>query len=193
MLSGSSPITITLPSSKACQKSGPFAPPALPGFDARTTLSDSRRRPPPEVTLRHLPHLRRVSLVARNTMRTCRAHYPGGSKRVHVSIASPFHAAFPKLWAGRHPHCPFRGLLRLHSRYGPRACSTALGGLCHGASTGPDARPRRPLATSSIDKSLGGTLLHKCFAPSRRTRDSGRRTPTVIYVITIETTFQLVL
>jgi hypothetical protein len=65
------------------------------------------------------------NLVTRTTMRTCRAHYPGGSKRVHVSIASPSHAAFPELWAGRHPHCPFRGLLRLHSRYGRHACSTA--------------------------------------------------------------------
>ena len=85
----------------------------------------------------------------------------------------PVHAAFPKWPEGRHPHCHFRGLLRLHSRYGPHACSTAQGGLCHGASTGPVARPRRPLATSAIDNSLGGTLLHKCFAQSRRTRDSG--------------------
>ena len=47
VLPGSSPITLTSPSSKAHQKSGPFAPPALPGLDARTTLSDSRlsRRP----------------------------------------------------------------------------------------------------------------------------------------------------
>lgn len=119
--------------------------------------------------------MRRVSLVARTTLRTCRAHYPGGSKRVHVSIASPSHTAFPFLWEGRHPHCPFRGLLRLHSRYGPYACSTAQGGLCHGASTGPVTQPRRPSATSAIDNSLGGTLLHKCFAPSRRTRESGHR------------------
>jgi len=112
--------------------------------------------------------------ITRTTMRTCRAHYPGGSKRVHVSIASPSHAAFPDLWAGRHPHCPFRGLLRLHSRYGPHARSTAQGGLCHGASTRPVTRPRRPSATSSIDNSLGGTLLHRRFAPSRRTRDCRR-------------------
>ena len=113
-----------------------------------------------------------VSLGTRTTMHSCRAHYPGGSKRLHMSIASPSHAAFPKLWVGRHPHCPFRGLLRLHSRYRPHACSTAQGGLCHGASTEPVARLRRPLATSAIDNSLGGTLLHKCFAQSRRTRDS---------------------
>ena len=43
VLRGSSPITFTSPSSKAHQKSGSFAPPALPGFDAPTTLSDSRR------------------------------------------------------------------------------------------------------------------------------------------------------
>jgi hypothetical protein len=42
VFSGSSPITTTSPSSKAHQKSGPFAPPALPGLDAHTTLSDSR-------------------------------------------------------------------------------------------------------------------------------------------------------
>jgi hypothetical protein len=29
----------------------------------------------------------------------------------------PAHAAFPKWPEGRHPHCHFRGLLRLHSRY----------------------------------------------------------------------------
>ena len=58
-------------------------------------------------------------------------------------------------------HCPFRGLLRLHSRYGPHARSTAQGGLCHGASTGSVTRPRRPSANSSIDNSLGGTLFHR--------------------------------
>jgi len=28
---------------------------------------------------------------------------------------------FPKWQEGRHPHCHFRGLLKLHSRYGPSA------------------------------------------------------------------------
>jgi hypothetical protein len=37
-----SPITTTSPSSKAHQKSGPFAPPALPGLNAHMTPSDSR-------------------------------------------------------------------------------------------------------------------------------------------------------
>jgi hypothetical protein len=43
-LSGSSPITFTSPSSKAHQKSGPFAPPALSGFNAPIAL------PTPAVT-----------------------------------------------------------------------------------------------------------------------------------------------
>jgi hypothetical protein len=37
------PITFTSPSAKAHQKSGPFPPPALLGFDGPTTLSDSYR------------------------------------------------------------------------------------------------------------------------------------------------------
>src|SRR5712671_7818967 len=43
VFSGLSPITSTSPSSKAHQKSGSFAPPALPSIVAHTTLSDSRR------------------------------------------------------------------------------------------------------------------------------------------------------
>src|SRR5262245_232679 len=37
----------------------------------------------------------------------------------------PAHAAFPKWQEGRHPHCHFRGLLRLYSRYGPSNRSAA--------------------------------------------------------------------
>ena len=40
VLPGLSPITSTSPSSEAHRKSGPFAPPALPGLNARTTLSE---------------------------------------------------------------------------------------------------------------------------------------------------------
>ena len=55
VLRGSSPITFTSPSSKAHQKSGSFAPPALPGLDAPTTLSDSRHGRRLYATLRPLP------------------------------------------------------------------------------------------------------------------------------------------
>jgi hypothetical protein len=39
--------------------------------------------------LKPRPPTRRVSPVTRFTVPACRAHYPGGSRRVHVSIASP--------------------------------------------------------------------------------------------------------
>ena len=148
--------------SKACQKSGSFPPPALPGLIGRTTLSDSRparrarhgvggatsgRNGPPPIT--------------RTTFPTCRAQYPGGSERVPMSVASPFHdAAFPVSQAGRHPRFHFRGLLRLHSRYGPLDRSTAQGGLCYEASRRPVTQPPRSSATRSTDNSLDGTFLH---------------------------------
>src|SRR6266851_5878491 len=55
VFTGSSPITFTSPSSKAHQKSGSFPPPALPSFNGRMTLSDSRHGRRLEATLRPLP------------------------------------------------------------------------------------------------------------------------------------------
>src|SRR6202049_3328799 len=79
VLPGSLPITFTSPSSKAHQKSGPFPPPALPGFDGHTTPSDSRHG-------RRLRDVEAATLaldgsppITRTTFPTCRAHYPGGS------------------------------------------------------------------------------------------------------------------
>ena len=46
----------------------------------------------------------------------------------------PVGAAFPDVMAGRRPRLHFRGLLRLHSRYGLQGCSATQGGLCHKAS-----------------------------------------------------------
>jgi hypothetical protein len=81
----------------------------------------------------------------------------------------PARAAFPVIQAGRHPHLHFRGLLRLHSRYGPPDCSTARSGLCRRASTRPVARPTRLPATRSTDNYLDGTSLRWRPAPSGRT------------------------
>ena len=113
--------------------------------------------------------LGRVSPVTRVTLPACRAHYPGGPQRVHLSVASPPRAAFPEIQAGRRPRRLFRGLLRLHSRYGPSDRSTAQGGLCHEASTRLVAQTGRSSATRSTDNSLGGTFLHWWRAPSGRT------------------------
>ncbi len=85
----------------------------------------------------------------------------------------PVHAVFPITQAGRHPCLHFRGLLGLHSRYGPLDRSTAQGGLCHEAPARPVTRPSRSSATRSIDNSLGGIFLHWRYAPSGRTEKSG--------------------
>src|SRR5689334_2547092 len=55
VLPGSSPITVSLPSSKAHQKSGSFPPPALPGFSGTMTLSDTHLCRRLSAPLRPLP------------------------------------------------------------------------------------------------------------------------------------------
>src|SRR6516164_5516766 len=53
---------------------------------------------------------------------------------------------FPKWQEGRHPHCHFRGLLKLHSRYGPSDRSAAQRRpLSRGSS--PASYPAKPLAS----------------------------------------------
>jgi hypothetical protein len=61
VFAGQRPITLTSPSSRAHQKSGPFPPPALPGFIGHTTLSDSRWQRRPSRRRGRYPHAKRVS------------------------------------------------------------------------------------------------------------------------------------
>ena len=156
-------------SSEAHQKSGSFPPPALPGLNSTMTPSDSRRhrrlsatlRPPPSCPtgLHRLPappSQRAVSSTPADQMGACVDCFP-------------IHTAFPVIQAGRRPHHHFRGLLRLHSRYGPLDCSTAQGGLCHEASAKPVTQQGRSSATGAIDNSPRGTSLHWWCAPSART------------------------
>ena len=146
-------------SSKAHQKSGPFPPPALPGLAGTTTLSDSRRHRRPKATFEGAtlmpPGLPRLPA---SPFRRAVPTYPGGPRRVHLSVASPPRAAFPVIQAGRRPRLHFRGLLRLHSRYGPPDRSAAQGGLRHEASACPVARTDRSSATRS-NRQLSGWLL----------------------------------
>ena len=73
----------------------------------------------------------------------------------------PTRAAFPVIRPGRHPRLHFRGLLRLHSRYGPSGCSTAQGGLRYEASTREVARPRDHLRTPNPIESVFATVRTK--------------------------------
>jgi len=156
--------------SKAHQKQGPFPPPALPGFIGTTTLSDSRpaRRLSRRWRWCNLQPNGSPS-ITRKTLPTCRAHYPGGSRWVRLSVASPSHMGLPCIAARSASACAL-------SR--PAQASLAL------RPAGSLGRPRRPLsqgsgppvartsrlpATSPTDNCLGGTYLHWCSAPSRRT------------------------
>jgi hypothetical protein len=103
--------------------------------------------------------------LTRSPVSTCCAHYPGGPLQVRLSAASPDRAAFPELWAGRRPQLPFRGLLRLHSRYGPPIRSAAQGDVCRRASILSVARPHRLPATGPTDHCPGRTCTHKVIAP----------------------------
>src|SRR6202043_67946 len=65
--------------------------------------------------------------------------------------------AFPKWQEGRHPHCHFRGLLRLHSRYGPPDRSAAhRRPLSRGSN--PCGYPHKPLVSYRINRQLSGWI-----------------------------------
>src|SRR5215468_9466964 len=135
MFVGSSPITFTSPSSKACQKSGPFAPPALPGLDAHTALSDTRHGHRLQATLRAAtladdgsPPVTRTTFFP-----TCRAHYPGGSSGCSCRLL-PRSCSLPQMAGGS------ASALSL-SR--PAQASLAL------RPAGSLSRPRRPLSRGS--------------------------------------------
>jgi hypothetical protein len=149
-----------LPNSPRYTKSGPFPPPALPGFGGTMTLSDSRRHRRPDGCVEAATLMPNGSPpLPASPFRRAMPTTPADRTGAPVDCF-PVPAAFPEIQAGRHPHHHFRGLLRLHSRYGPPDCSTAQGGLCHEASTRPVTRPNRSSATRPIDYYLGGTFLH---------------------------------
>src|SRR6266849_2770790 len=86
--------------------------------------------------------------MTQTTFLTCRAHYPAGSNRC-VSVSFPVRAAFPNYLVGRHPRRHFRGLLKLHSRYGLQDCSPAYGGLLSRGSS-PASYPTKPLGSYHV-------------------------------------------
>ena len=143
-----SPIQVrALPSTGITRPRQYYGPVRLP--PRPPLLATSRPLPSPSTGLPRLPaspFQRAVPITPADRTGACVDYFP-------------VHTAFPAFWPGRHPHYGFRGLLRLHSRYGPLDRSTARSGLCHEASARPVTRPSRSSATRSIDNSLGGTLL----------------------------------
>src|SRR5207344_279418 len=116
--------------------------------------------PPPVATLRPLPSpMAGLPRLPEPPFRRAVPTTPADQAGARVDCF-PACAAFPKWPEGPHPHCHFRGLLRLHSRYGPSDRSAAQGDLCYEAPALPVARPSRSSATGSIDNSPGGIFLH---------------------------------
>src|ERR1039457_4202449 len=80
----------------------------------------------------------------------------------------PARAAFPGYPAGRRPRLCFRGLLKLHSRYGPQTRSPPKVDSCPEAPTRPVTRPSRSVATMPTDNYRGGFSLHWKSSPLGR-------------------------
>ena len=134
VFSGSTPITSTSPSSTAHQKSGPFAPPALPGLIAHTTLSVSRPWPPPASDVEAATLARNGSPpITRTTFPTCRSHYPGGSSGCACRLLPHSYSL---------PHLP-GGSASALSLSRPAQASLTL------RPVGSLNRPRRPLSRGS--------------------------------------------
>ena len=127
----STPMTHALPSAHY----GPVRLPPRPPL-----LATSRPLPSPSTGLPRLPaspFQRAVPITPADRTGACVDYFP-------------VHTAFPAFRPGRHPHYGFRGLLRLHSRYGPLDRSTARSGLCHEASARPVTRPSRSSANDRV-------------------------------------------
>ncbi len=145
-------------------------------------LSETQAGRDPDGRVGVAPTSSGLPLLTQIAFSTCRAHYPGGSIRrfglVHDALPHRASArtalAFPEQRAGRHPQLSFRGLLKLHSRYGLQICSPTLCGLCHEAPI-PSVYPaKRPVSypviptTPGVGLSPTGNLRRRGAPPFRK-------------------------
>src|SRR6516164_1525530 len=113
-------------SSEARQKSGPFPPPELPGFNGRMDLSDSRsRRRPSGGVWGGNPRVIGSPPITRVALSTCRAHYPGGSQRVHMPASFPVAYSLPRYAGGSASASLLSRPAQASPRYGPLTRSAA--------------------------------------------------------------------
>src|ERR1700731_1612322 len=113
--------------------------------------------PSPVATLRPLPsHRTGLPRLPEPPSRRAVPTTPADRAGARVDCF-PARAAFPKWQEGRHPHCHFRGLLRLHSRYGPPDRSAAQRRpLSRGSN--PCGCPNEPLVSYRINRQLSGWI-----------------------------------
>ena len=118
----------------------PSEPPPESDVEAATLAQDG---PPP---------------MTRVTLRTCRVQYPGGSKRVHVSIASPFTRPSP-LWRRVGIRITTFETCSDFTHVTARSIAQPpKDGLCHEAPAQPVTQPNRSSATGA-NRQLSGWLL----------------------------------
>ncbi len=157
VFAGSSPITTTSPSSKAHQKSGSFAPPALPGLNTPMTLSDSRHG-------RRLRDVEAATLaldgsppITRTTFPTCRAHYPGGSSGCACRLL-PRSCSLPQMAGGSAPALSLSRPAQASLTLRPAGLLNRLKRpLSRGSS--PAGYPTEPLVSYQINRQLSGWNL----------------------------------
>ena len=150
-MSGSSPITVASPSSKAYQKSGPFPPSALADLTGTMILSDSRQFPAPKT----------APLRPRPPIPTGLPRYPEHLSDVPSPLPRRTKMGGQMVSSAQLPQ-PSPFCRRVGVRvFTLEACSafthvmartdrsTAQGGLYHGASVQPVTRSNCPLATGS--------------------------------------------
>ena len=177
MFSGSSPITSPHSLRKRTRSQGPFLHQRYPASTGTTPLSDSRVDRCQPASLRPLPSPATGLPRLRDPLsRRAVPLTPVDQSRCICRLLPRTVLPSPVLRPGRHPRLPFRGLLRLYTRYGPSICSTARSGLCRGASIPPVTQPHRPPATGPTDHCPGGTSTHKVIAPFGAHRRSRRAT-----------------
>jgi hypothetical protein len=110
---------------------------------------------------------------------------PRRNRGVHISLSSPTMAAFPDFWAGRLPHCVFRGLLSVHSRYGLHTCQVTFMTFYTGGFSRFVTSTTAPIATGWSD--FAGRDSHPL-----RNRAFARRTKIYVRLQRVDVMFSIV-
>ena len=100
-----------------------------------------------------------ISHVASKTLCACGPHYPGWRGRVLRSVAPPPPSGLPLLAGGSAPARNYRGLLRVHSRYGLRTCTSVAPRVSPEAPAGRSLTSTAPVATG-VYRQLPGRDSH---------------------------------
>ncbi len=155
MFAGSSPITFTSPSSKAHQKSGSFPLPALPGFNGRTTLSDSRQCRRLKATLRPLPsHRTGLPRLPESPFRRAEPTTPADRAGAHVDYF-PASRGLPQMAGGSASALSLSRPAQASLTLRPAgSLSRPRRPLSRGSDTA--GHPTEPLASFRINRQLSG-------------------------------------